>query len=425
MEKSLFVKWAAYFTSIAKGFVELVNGSKTPQTYLHKEMLTQELSTDLEWKSLNVDGSIVSADVVAMDSALPLKKRDSISTASGTIPKLGMKLALSEKVMSDIDILTNRNAETKVLVQKMFSDSIKATVGIYEKLEFMFLQGLSTGVTAIDDDVNVGTGIRVEYGYLPANSFGASVPWSDADAKPLDDIKRVIKAAKTKGDTMTTLMMDDTTFEALAKNAQMRESFAFTLGYVGSQVPVPNFDQVNSVMKSNFKLNIIIVDRTVVTERDGKRTIHRPWMESRVVFLTNTKVGKLVYGTLAEDTRRSPDVMYEKLDNFILLKKWHEKEPFAEFTSSQALVIPVINNASSIYTLDSEEASTDDQTEGDANFAYNGTDYTKVSVVSAIKLAKPSSKLTVASKDETIQKSVNELSGDQIVIFEDNIIAAV
>jgi len=119
MEKSLFVQFAAYFTAIAKGLVERVNGKKTPLTYVHKEMLTPELSTDLKWQTLNVDGSVVSADVVSMDSALPLKKRDSFGTASGDIPKMGMKFSLNEKTMSDIDVLQARNVETKTLVGKI------------------------------------------------------------------------------------------------------------------------------------------------------------------------------------------------------------------------------------------------------------------------------------------------------------------
>jgi len=368
MEKSLFVQFAAYFTAIAKGLVERVNGKKTPLTYVHKEMLTPELSTDLKWQTLNVDGSVVSADVVSMDSALPLKKRDSFGTASGDIPKMGMKFSLNEKTMSDIDVLQARNVETKTLVGKIFADTVKATMGIYEKLEFMFLQRLSTGVTLIDDDTNVGTGIRVDFQYKADNSFGAALPWSDPASKPIDDIKRVIKIAKAKGDNPAYLMMDEGTFDALASNQQTREQYAFSQNFVGTQIPVPDLDQVNAMMQKRYKLTIQIIDRMVVTERDGKRTTQTPWGASKVVFLQSLKVGKLVYGILAEETRPNKAVLYEKVDDFILLKKWHSPEPFAEFTSSQALVLPVINNVSSIYVLDPQEAATDEQVEGDAGF---------------------------------------------------------
>lgn len=425
MNQSLFVQFIAYFKAIAKTIEEKVNGKKTELTYLYKEMLTEELSVDLQWKSLTVNSNIVAADIVALDSALPLKKRDSFGTASGDIPKSGMKLQLTEKQMSDIDVLKSRNVETSVLVDKIFQDQIKCTMGVHEKMEFIFLQGLSTGVGLVEDENNVGTGIRVDYGYLADNKFGASVPWSETTAKPIDDIKRVIKEARAKGDVIRVLMMSDTTFDKLAENEQTRQNFAFSQNFVGSNIPTPDFEQVNALMQRKFGLTIVVVDRTVTTEKDGVRTVHTPWATDNVIFLTSTKVGKLAYGILAEETRKSPKVMYEKSGSFILLKKWSTEEPFAEFTSSQALALPVINNVSSIYLLNSGEAVTDAQTEGDADFMYKTVEYTRTSVIAAINLAKGKTLAKTTNTDATLLKYVNELSEEEILVFEANITASV
>lgn len=425
MNQSLFVQFIAYFSALAKTIEETVNGKKTQLTYLYKEMLTEELSVDLQWKSLTVNSNIVAADIVALDSSLPLKKRDSFGTASGDIPKTGLKLQLSEKQMSDLDVLKARNVETSVLVDKIFDDTKKAVMGIHEKMEFIFLQGLSTGVGLVEDENNVGVGIRVDYGYLAANKFGASVLWSDANAKPIDDIKRVVKAAKAKGDAIKILMMSDVTFDKLASNQQTRENFAFSQGFVGTTIPTPDLEQINALMQRKFGLTIVVVDRTVTTERDGVRTIHTPWATDNVIFLTSPKVGKLAYGILAEETRKSPKVMYEKSGSFILLKKWSTEEPFSEFTSSQALALPVINNVSSIYLLNCEEAVVDAQTEADANFDYNGDSYTRTSVIAAINLATGKTTAKTTNTDATLLKYVNELSEEQILVFEANIVASV
>ena len=424
MEKSLFAEFAAKFTQLAKAIVEKVNGKKTPLTYLHKEMLTPELSIDLKWQTLNVDGSVVSADVVSMDSPLPLKKRDSFGTASGDIPKLGMKISLNEKTISDIEVLKSRNVESAVIVGKLFSDTSKCIYGIYEKLEWIFLKGLSEGIVLIDDDTNVGTGIRVDYGYPLANKFGATIPWSDiANAKPIDDIKRIIKQAKIKGNNPAILMMDESTFDSLAANQQTRDQYAFSQNFGGQNVsiPIPDLEQVNTLMQKRYKLTIVIVDRTVVAERDGKRTNQTPWAANKIVFLESAKVGKLVYGILAEETHKNIAVSYDKVDNFMLIKKWHSPEPFAEWTSSQALVLPVINNVDAIYLLDVEEAETQSQVEGDANFTYKTVVKTKVAVIAALKLAEPKTKLTVASTDAKIQYAINALSDEQVLVFEANI----
>ena len=411
MEKSLFVEFASKFTQLAKAVVERINGKKTALTYLHKEMLTPELSIDLKWQTLNVDGSVVSADVVSMDSPLPLKKRDSFGTASGDIPKLGMKLALNEKTISDIEVLKARNVESATIVGKLFADTQKCIIGVYEKLEYIFLLGLSTGVALIDDDTNVGTGIRIDYGYPAANSFGAVIPWSDiTNSKPIDDIKRVIKEAKAKGNVPSILMMDESTFDSLAANAQTREQYAFSQGFVGTNIPIPDLEQVNTMLQKRYKLTIVIVDRVVVTERDGVRTNRTPWAANKIVFLENIKVGKLVYGILAEESHKNLAVSYDKLDNFILVKKWHSTDPFAEFTSSQALVLPVINNVDSIYLLDVEEAqTTSGQTESNATITiYADSTVTVDNLVNALTAVGVTANSSMT--DVELIKLVNKLS---------------
>jgi hypothetical protein len=425
MKESLFVKYTSWLSAIILGVVTKINGGKTELSYLHKTMLTEELSTDLKWATLTVNSTIVSADIVAMDSPLPLKKRDAIGTANGEIAKLGMKKKLTEKQLSDIDTLVAKKVENKVIIEKIFNDAVSCTMGIFEKVEYVFLSALSTGIALIEDTENVGTGVRINYGYLDANKFGVVKSWSDTAAKPLDDIQRVLKEARSKGVSLKFMMMDQNTFDNLAANEQTRQYFAFSQNFVGSSVPVPDQEQVNSMLQKRYKLTIVIVDRTVITERDGIRTVQTPWAENKVIFLETQKVGRLVYGILAEETRQSKSATYAKAGKYILLKKWSEEEPFSEHTSSQALALPVIDAVDSIYLLDSEEAAADVQTEGDANFLYLTVSYTKASVASALKLAYPATKLTVASTDAKLLEAINKLSEEAILVFEANIVESV
>ena len=423
MKESLFVKYTSWLSAIILGVVTKINGGKTELTYLHKSMLTEELSVDLKWSTLTINSTIVAADIVAMDSPLPLKKRDAIGTANGDITKMGMKKKLTEKQLSDIDILVNKKVENKVIVEKIFNDAISCTMGIYEKMEYVFLSALSTDIALIEDTENVGTGVRIDYGYAAANKFGAATAWSDPTAKPLDDIQRVIKEARSKGVSLKFMMMDQNTFDNMAANDQVRQYFAFSQNFVGSSVPVPDQEQVNNMLQKRYKLTIVIVDRTVITERDGKRTVQTPWAENKVVFLETQKVGRLVYGILAEETRQSKAATYAKAGKYILLKKWSEEEPFSEHTSSQALAIPVIDAVDSIYLLDSEEATAgkDVQTEGDANYLYKAVSKTRASVIAAINLAYEANKAKSTNLDATLAKYIDEMSEEQVLIFEANI----
>jgi hypothetical protein len=427
MKESLFVKYTSWLSAIILGVVTKINGGKTELSYLHKSMLTEELSTDLKWSTLTVNSTIVAADIVAMDSPLPLKKRDAIGTANGEITKLGMKKKLTEKQLSDIDTLVAKKVENKVIIEKIFNDAVSCTMGIYEKVEYVFLHALSTGVALIEDTENVGTGIRIDYGYSDANKFGVVKAWSDAAAKPIDDIVRVTKEARSKGVSLKFMMMDQNTFDNMAANDQVKQYFAFSQNFVGANVSPPDVEQMNSMLQKRYKLTIVIVDRTVITERDGIRTVQTPWAENKVVFLETQKVGRLVYGILAEETRQSKAATYAKAGKYILLKKWSEEEPFSEHTSSQALAIPVIDAVDSIYLLDSEEAtaSIDVQTEGDAAYLYKTVSYTKTSVIAAINLAYEATKAKSTNLDATLAKYIDEMNEEQILIFEANIVASV
>jgi hypothetical protein len=359
MEPSLFTAWVAkYFKPLVAKVVEKINGTKTPQTYLHKTMLRKEYSPTLKWSSINVDGSTVAADVVAMDSPLPLKKRDTISKADGDIPKLGMKLALNERTMTDLDILTNSpGTQESTIVAKLFQDTAKCITGIYEVIELMFLQALSTGVTLIADTANVGLGIRVDFGYKASNKFGAAVVWSNANSTPITDFNRIKDVADANGDTITTVMTDSFALNNMLKSAELKQAYAGSIGIAvntSSVLPTPNLAQAQAFILGQWGWTLKIVNRSVKTERNGVKTTVKPWAEGAVVFLTTEEVGTLTWGTLAEMNHPNKAVTYQTADQFILVSKFHKVDPLKEFTSSQALALPVINNVDEIYLLDTK-----------------------------------------------------------------------
>ncbi|MDB5241437.1 MAG: hypothetical protein JWP57_2062, partial [Spirosoma sp.] len=86
------------FAGIVAGVTTRLNGRiEGPLAYLHKTMLQVEYSVSGKWESFFADNSQVAADIVAMDSPLPLKKRDSLGRASGDIPKQGQERQLNER----------------------------------------------------------------------------------------------------------------------------------------------------------------------------------------------------------------------------------------------------------------------------------------------------------------------------------------
>lgn len=430
MEKSLFAQYVdKWFLPLILKIVAKINGSENPLTYLHKRMLRKVYSPTMKWGSLSSNGRPIAADVVSMNSSLPLKKRDAIAKAEGDIPKLGMKMYLSEKDLSDLDILQSQNADgsrTKQILQILFADAKKGVVGVDEQLEGMFLQALSTGLTVVEDENNTGVGIRLDFGHPDENKFGVTAKWSGDEAKPLDDFENVLKKAREKGHTITKIMLGRDSFNSFRKHAQVKELFAAGLGFAGQNIPVPNFKQVNEIMQDNYSVTLEIVDRSITYEKNGKRTAVNPWAKNVVVFLTSDMVGSLTWSRLAEMNHPAKQVTYAVADDFKLLSKYHKNDPLREYTSVQAIVVPVIDEVDSIYIMNCEEATAaeDVQTEGDANYDYKGTSYTKASVVEGLNATGEVPEATVGQQDAALAKKIDKLSEEGVAIFESKLVAS-
>lgn len=356
MEKTLYFEYVKkYFPKLVLSIVEKLNEkNETTLSYLFKQMLSPQYSVDGRWESLIGQYTRVAADVVAMDSPLPLKKRDSLSRAGGDIPKLGMELFLNEKQMSDIDAMIAQGMDINTIVQKIFEDTPRVISGVYERLESMFLQGLSTGVALADED-NVGTGVRIDYGYLPTNQFGVKTVWNGnaTTALPLDDIGNVMRKARNDGNRIIKAYADQYWIDQFCKNQQVREQFAFNQGFVGDKIPILSEEQGVNLLRSKFGFTLEKVDRAIRTEQNGKQTVSIPWKEGTIVFVCDTQVGALVWTRLAEMNHPVTGVTYETADSYILVSKYRENRPsLREYTTSQARVVPVISNPDRIYTLD-------------------------------------------------------------------------
>lgn len=358
METSLFIDYIQkWFEGVVTRVVATLNGTKKALTFLNKRMLGKEYSLSGKWETFNQTYTRVAADVVAMDSDLPLKKRDSHGKASGEIPKMGMKLRLNERQIKDLMTLRQLGGREPQIVRSLFEDTAKVIEGVEERIEALFLQGFSTGVILLDDDKNTGTGIRLDFGYPAENQYGASVLWSDnANAKPWDDIELVIQAASDAGVALNTCFLDRTAYNYLINNAQTKELYAFNIGFVGT-APVPPLDieKLNSVAGARNGFRFEIVDRSVRTEKNGVQTAYKPWADGRLVFTSREQVGSLIWTDLAEMGAPVDGVSYQTANEYTLVSKYRKNTPsLSEWTSSQAMVIPVISNVDEIYTIDSK-----------------------------------------------------------------------
>ena len=162
MNESLFIKWVKEnFPGIIISVTNKLNDSKTPLRYRFKTMLKPVFSATGKWEALSSSNSLVAADLVAMDSSLPLKMRDSMSSAAGDIYKMGIEFQLNETQLTTLNTMISSGSPKAEIMRKMFEDTPRVIGGMYERQELMFLQGLSTGYALVEeDDANTGIGVR-------------------------------------------------------------------------------------------------------------------------------------------------------------------------------------------------------------------------------------------------------------------------
>lgn len=435
MQESLFIQFVMALWPKLSLYVKTKENNGKPRTYLHKTMLTPVYSADQKWEGTSANTVYVAADMVAMDSPLPVKKRDSIATSNGKLPKIGMEKKKGETDINTLNIMNaqyqasvaaeNQDAATsqrQQIIQRFANDAVYCSVGIDEKNEANFLTALSDGVMAVPDDENTGTALRVTFGYekFPGNHFGVEVKGHISR----EDIERVLAKADADGVTLTTLAIALSTYREMKKERWARELVADSkdMAYTDdTKLPIPNATQFDDAFATEFGgIQFLKIDRTVYFEKNGKRTPVKPYNADKLVFLSSTDVGSLVWGTLAEVTNPVAGVKYSQLDQYKLISEFSTTKPLIEHTTGEALVIPVIENVDMIYTIDKSNAyEVDEGAEAadinDEIITINGKKYIKSDV--AAQLTAMGYKTGADVKDDTMMKKVNALSDEEEETF--------
>lgn len=415
MNESLFIEYVKKFFPKLQRFIDKINGKRGDQlTYLHKDtsILRKEYSPDNKWESGSVNTTYVAADYVAVDSELPLKSRDSIASANGKLPKIGIQKVLKESDINTLNVMKAQGATGETLASKLAQDPVACDRGLDERNEFNFLYGLSNGYCAIKDEDNPNAVLRLNFNYMPTHCFGAS----EVDIVSLSDIRNVIEHADADGNTITKIWIAKSTHAKLRQSREAKELVANYNGQVftdSTNLAVPTATKFNEAFADEFNgVQFQIVDRSIQIEKDGKRQSVKPWNANKLIFVCNDMVGALVYGRLAEQSNPVNNVDYQLIDNYKLISKYSLVNPLREVTSGQAFVAPIIEDVDQLYSLDisqSEEvAEAEAEDTDDTYITIWGTKYNKANFISVMKAQGISIK--VNATDETVIKAVNTLS---------------
>lgn len=387
MAASLFTQFLGKtYDAAIKKYYSIKNDSALEPTYSLKGMFSEEYSFDGKWTSTSMKSTKVTADVVALDSSMPLKKRDSLSKAGGDIPKLGLKYALNENEMNQILTLQALGKDSRV-IDLLYRDSIRCVDGINEQLEYLSGQALSNGVISIDDAEKPGTAIRLDFNVDPDNVGGVDLDWSNASANPIEDIKvKILDKARKDGRSIRYIHMGYDKSQEFLNSPKVIEYYGNFLNYVGTNIPTPTLEKINQALQADKRFSIIVHERSVTKETNGVRKVLECWNNDMVVGTADLNVGSLIYADLAEESFKAEQSTYTKAGSFTLVSKYHDVDPIREFTKAEARVVPVIQDIDSIYYLDTSDApsATDTQTEGDSNITVKTNTVTRAAFITAL-----------------------------------------
>lgn len=357
-----------YFARVIGAISERYNGKGSEPAFLHKSMLNEEYSADLIWGSTQINHSIVAADVVSLDSSLPLKKRGVISNASGKLPKIGILYEKGEQFVQDVNAMMVRGVDEATIVSKIMDDVSKVIKGIETREEIMFLQALSTGYCLVGDGTdtdasNQGTGIRASFGYKSENFFKATkAKWeTTATATPITDIQQLFDKASEDGNDIAKVLISQKYVDLMRQTTEGKQCVADYRGLVvtsKTDLVTPSRPAMVEALGSYFGVEFQVINANYKVEGlDGTVKNAESWHLPNIVAVPTEKVGRLVYGSLVEETYPVADVNYQKSGNYILVSKFSDKNPWREYTAGQALAIPVIDGGDSIYVLQADQTA--------------------------------------------------------------------
>lgn len=401
---------------------EKINGGRKELTYLSKgagSILRTEFSPDNKYEIATVSTKYVAADFVAADSPLPLKSRGTLSTASGRLPKLGMKRMLKESELTTVLEIQSKGTKQQEVMKRLISDPVACSTGIDEKIEYALLFGLSNGYVALADESKPAELLRINYGYLPENTFSAE----EKGQISLDDIRRMTEKAIADGNPITRIYIARKAYNALRATRAARELVATGAGQVvtdSSVLPVPRVSAFNEAFLDEFGAELFVVDRSVMVEKNGQPTKVIPWNPTRVIGTCTDQVGALVYGQLAEERFPVEGVTYNTVDSFKLIAKYSSTDPFMEVTTGQALAAPIIENADQIYVYDFSAGEEVDATKEaadtqDKTVTVWGETYDKAAFIAVLK-----NYVSIKSNasDAAVIKAVNSLTEGDVTALK-------
>lgn len=250
--------------------------------------------------SLAEYGAAIAGSVISKNAEKPVHTLPDFNELFGSIGHYGDQWELDNDYLEQMYYLEGRfrnrvagyteeqnRAEYDKLIQYAFRPFERAVIAPHKRLDMLYFEGLFKGTQTVSRTNNVKANVSYTFNLDVAQfkcKYGGAA-WSDAtNAKPIDDIQRVVDYAETKGREVLRIRMSKNTFAKMCKTAQIKSVFKLDLGRVkvDQAVPLLSADNINAYFQA-VGLPTIVVEPNRFVELPNGTSLNMT-ADDRVVF---------------------------------------------------------------------------------------------------------------------------------------------
>lgn len=301
------------------------------------------------------------ASIITRGSSAPLRSRAGLDKLSGEIPPIAHKFAMREEDYRNYLMLLNMNVsdavKQKAALDLLFGDVKKAGDGVMKRLDYMVLEGLSTGqitVTVTNNPDGV-VADAIDLLHSNDNKSNATTDWgTSASATPIADIEGAVKTQSDKGNRIAKVLLTPVSWGKFRKCTEVKDYFGAFAGKTNNKV-LPTLANVNQFLSEHNLPIIEIVDQSIGIEKDGVITTYRPFSDTNAVLVPDGKLGT-IHNALAMEQMEPVDKVNYASFKQALIKKWRENDPWAEFTEGELNAFPGVDAIDQIHLISTTAA---------------------------------------------------------------------
>lgn len=303
------------------------------------------------------------ASVVSRDSETPLRSRANLSKLTGEIPAIKEMFKMSESDYRDYMVMqampVSDTTKRDQMLDFIFNDVMKVGNSVFKRVDYMVLEGLSTGqisLTTINNPDGLVLGTAVDLLMPTGNRANSAVTWDTAaSATPITDIETMLATITGLGRSVASILMSPDLFSKFRKAKEVVDTM--TAYFYGPKPgtgfnpkAVTTLDSVNAYLTAEKLPTIELVDQTIGIESDGVISAKRPFSDNNAVFVPAGNLGVIKNAIAIEETQKVAGVSYAKFQQ-ALISKFSSNEPFGEWTKAELNAFPAIDSIDNIFLL--------------------------------------------------------------------------